>query len=156
MKTWIPQPSAFFRREMLQVCGGWDEGIPYAPDTDLWLRMAFRTTVRKIDHYLSSRRMHNAQRDTQATKIVRDYAKMIEQSPDIAAAPAEIRAAAAASKHLIWQRYNPRQSDLSVAWHLLCAGLACPTAFNAKGIAHNAVLPIRRTLSRLKRKVVRR
>ena len=40
LKTWIPQPSAFFRREMLDTLGGWDARIPYAPDTDLWIRMA--------------------------------------------------------------------------------------------------------------------
>lgn len=155
MKTWIPQPSAFFRRELLVACGGWDVGIPYAPDTDLWLRMAFRTGVEKIDHYLSSRRMHDAQRDTQAAKIVRDYGKMIDQSRDIASAPSEIRAAAKASKHLIWQRYNPTGSDLRVAWHLLRAGIACPAAFSGKNILHHAMLPIRRRLSKLKQRVVR-
>lgn len=155
MKTWIPQPSAFFRKEMLDACGGWDESIPYAPDTDLWLRMAFRTEVLKIDQYLSSRRMHDAQRDTQAVKIVRDYGKMIDQSPDIATAPPEIRAAAQAAKHLIWQRYNPTGSDMRVAWHLLRAGIACPKAFNGRNILHNAVLPVRRQLSKVKQMLVR-
>ena len=153
LKTWIPQPSAFFRRQLLDACGGWDESIPYAPDTDLWLRMAFRTSVMKIDHYLSSRRMHDAQRDTQAAKIVRDYGKMIDQSPDIAAAPPEILAAAKASKHLIFQRYNPTKSDIGVAWHLLRAGIACPAALNGRNILHHAVLPIRRRLSKLKQRL---
>src|SRR5262249_4992252 len=58
LKSWIPQPSAFFRREFLDVLGGWDERIPYAPDTDLWVRIAFRTGVRKIDEYFSQRRIH--------------------------------------------------------------------------------------------------
>ncbi|WP_236622284.1 glycosyltransferase family 2 protein [Novipirellula maiorica] len=150
MKTWIPQPSTFFRREMLVTCGGWDDRIPYAPDTDLWLRMAFRTDVKKIDHYLSSRRMHDAQRDTQAAKIIRDYSRMIDQSSDIASASANIRSAAEASKHLIWQRYNPTGSDMRVAWHLMRAGMACPAAWNTKGIVRNALLPIRRQLSRVK------
>jgi glycosyltransferase involved in cell wall biosynthesis len=42
LKSWIPQPSAFFRREFLDALGGWDERIPYAPDTDLWIRIAPR------------------------------------------------------------------------------------------------------------------
>ena len=50
-RTWIPQPSAFFRREMLEVCGGWDESIPYAPDTDLWIRMAYRSEVKKLQQF---------------------------------------------------------------------------------------------------------
>lgn len=103
LKTWIPQPSCFFRRELLQVCGGWDESIPYAPDTDLWIRMVFRTGVRKINEYLSERRIHDQQRDTQAARIWRDYRKMIRQSPDIAAAPRHLRRAAHAGSELLYR-----------------------------------------------------
>lgn len=155
LKSWIPQPSTFFRRPMLDACGGWDESIPYAPDTDLWIRMAFRTDVIKLDEYLSQRRMHGEQRDTQVAKIVRDYTKMIEQSPDIQSAPPALRAAALASPHLIRQRYNPTKSDWSVAWHLLRAGLHCGKAWNLKGISHHLLLPFRRVASRLKKSVVR-
>lgn len=152
MRTWIPQPSAFFRRELLESVGGWDPEIPYAPDTDLWLRMAFRTRVQKIDAYWSARRMHDAQRDTQAGKILRDYGRMIDRSPDLAGAPAEIRAAAKAGKHLMWQRYNPTQSDWRVAWHLLCAGIACRQAWKPQKILQNTLLPARRVLSQVKQR----
>ena len=101
LRTWIPQASAFFRRELLEAVGGWDERVPYVADTDLWLRIAFRTRVLKIDRYLSQRRIHDAQRDTQSAKIVHDYARMIEQSPDIASAPPPVCSAAHAGKHLL-------------------------------------------------------
>ena len=45
--------------------------------------MAFRTRVVKIDDFLSQRRMHDGQRDTQAAKVLRDYRKMIEEIPVI-------------------------------------------------------------------------
>ncbi len=116
--TWIPQPSAFFRRSLLDVCGGWDDSVPYAADTDLWLRMMFRTKVQKVDSYWSQRRIHDAQRDTQASKIARDFCRMIDQSHDIRQSKEEVQRWAAASKHLIQVRYNASGSDWTAAWHL--------------------------------------
>jgi glycosyltransferase involved in cell wall biosynthesis len=154
LKTWIPQPSAFFRRELLDCLGGWDSRIPYAPDTDLWIRMAFRTKVRKIDQYLSQRRIHDQQRDTQTRKIVRDYTQMIEQSPDIHQATASIRRAALAGKHLIRVRYNATNSDWYAAWHLLRAGLADRRCLNVRRIAELLLYPVRKQLSRIKRRLL--
>jgi glycosyltransferase involved in cell wall biosynthesis len=151
LRTWIPQPSAFFRRELLETLGGWDERIPYAPDTDLWIRMAFRTTVRKMDAYLSQRRLHGEQRDTQRAKIVRDYVRMIDQSPDVAAASREVQQAAQAGKHLIRVRYNPSGSDWQAAWSLLRAGMCDAACLNVAGIGRHLALPSRRLLSRIKR-----
>ncbi len=152
LRTWIPQPSAFFRRELLDAVGGWDDAIPYAPDTDLWLRMAFRTSVRKLDRCLSQRRIHDAQRDRQAAQIVRDFGLMIDRSADIAGAPRRLRRAARASKHLIRQRYAAGLSDWGIAWHLVRAAMICPTARNPRGVAHHLWLPVRKALSRTKRR----
>jgi glycosyltransferase involved in cell wall biosynthesis len=156
MRTWIPQPSAFFRRELLDTLGGWDERIPYAPDTDLWIRMAFRTVVKKVDYYFSQRRMHGEQRDTQAAKIVRDYGLMIDQSPDLKTAPPEIRRAAEAAKYLIRVRYNPRGSDWYAARSLIQAGLHDSACWNFRGIATSLFWqPTRKLLSRCKRALIR-
>ena len=152
IRTWIPQPSAFFRRELLDELGGWDDRIPYAPDTDLWIRMAFRTRVKKLDVFLSQRRIHGKQRDTQAAQITRDYAKMIDQSSDIANAPRPIRMAAAAGKHLMRFRYGAHKSDWYRACCLLRAGLCDPDCLNMRVIvAHLCWLPLRRRMSQLKR-----
>ncbi len=152
IRTWIPQPSAFFRHELLDVLGGWNDRIPYAPDTDLWLRMAFRTRVVKVDSFLSQRRLHGEQRDTQAVKIARDFCRMIDQSSDIAAAPREIRRAANAGKHLMRVRYNASGSDWYAAGCLLRAGLCDRTCLDLRGMASYLFwLPLRRQLSKLKR-----
>lgn len=157
IRTWIPQPSAFFRRELLDVLGGWDERIPYAPDTDLWLRMAFRTEVRKLDVYLSQRRVHGEQRDAQAGRIARDFARMIEQSTDIADAPAEIRRAAEAGKHLMRVRYNGSGSDWYAAWCLMRAGACDPACMDLGRLTHYLCwLPLRRQLSKVKQLLQRR
>ena len=155
LKTWIPQPSAFFRRELLDACGGWDERIPYAPDTDLWIRMAFRTDVQKIDEYLSQRRMHDAQRDTQGARIIRDYSQMIDQSPDIAASSEQLQQAAQAGKHLMKIRYNPTGSDWANAWNRFRAGRLCPQLRNPSGVLHDLCLPARRILSSIRQRLLR-
>jgi glycosyltransferase involved in cell wall biosynthesis len=152
LKTWIPQPSAFFRRELLDAVGGWDERIPYAPDTGLWIRMAFRTEVHKIDEYLSQRRMHDEQRDVQSSRIVRDYTKMIEQSSDIREACAAVKRAAHAGKYLLRLRYNTRNSDWYAARSLLQAGLVDRRCLSIVGIGRHLVyFPVRKQLSRCKR-----
>jgi glycosyltransferase involved in cell wall biosynthesis len=152
-KTWIPQPSAFFRRELLETLGGWDERIPYAPDTDLWIRMAFRTEVRKIDEYFSQRRVHGEQRDTQGAKIIRDYSRMIDQSSDIAASP-ELRRAARAGVYLFKIRYNPSHSDWANAWNRLRAGMIHRDLRNHREVWRHLLLPARRFLSRIKQRLM--
>lgn len=154
-RTWIPQPSAFFRRQMLEHCGGWDESIPYAPDTDLWIRMAYRTKVHKINDFLSQRRMHDAQRDTQGAKIIRDFCKMIDQSSDIANSTPEIRRAAEAAKHLIRIRYSDERSDWSNAWNLFQAGRLRPEIADWQSVFFHLTLPLRRSLSFAKRSVIK-
>ncbi|MCS7469431.1 glycosyltransferase [Stieleria sp. ICT_E10.1] len=155
-RTWIPQPSAFFRRELLAQCGGWDESIPYAPDTDLWIRMAYRCEVQKLDAFLSRRRMHANQRDTQGAKIIRDFSKMVDQSEEIATSDPEIRKAAQAGKHLIRIRYNTCGSDWLNAWNLYRAGRLCPEIADHKQVLQHLCLPTRRFLSRVKQTLLKR
>jgi len=149
-KTWIPQPSAFFRKEMLDVCGGWDDKIPYAPDTDLWIRIAFRTHVAKLNCCLSQRRMHGEQRDVHSQKIVNHFTQMIDQSTDIAQASESVRSAAQAARHLIRVRYNPTKSDWYAAWHLMRAGQKDIRVANRKGVLRHFMLPFYRKLSVVK------
>jgi glycosyltransferase involved in cell wall biosynthesis len=153
VKTWIPQPSAFFRRELLEALGGWDERIPYAPDTDLWIRMAFRTEVRKIDEYFSQRRVHGEQRDTQGAKIIRDYSRMIDQSSDIAAASPELRRAARAGVYLFKIRYNPSNSDWANAWNRLRAGMIHRDLRDHRDVWRHLLLPARRLFSKVKQRL---
>jgi len=156
LKTWIPQPSAFFRRPLLDVCGGWNPEVPYAADTDLWLRMWFRTKVKKVDQFWSMRRMHDAQRDTQGHRIIRDYCKMIDQSSEIAAASDSVQLAAEAGKHLIHVRYSDPHAGLANAYHLYRAGRLCPDLCDWSLIGWHATLPIRRRLSTVKQRMLGR
>ena len=106
IEIWIPQPSTFFCLDLARQLGGWREEVPYAADTDLWFRMAFRAGARKLDTVMAARRLHDAQRDKQGARIIRDYCRMIDTLPGLPSAPKEIRRAAAAGKLLMRNRYD--------------------------------------------------
>lgn len=103
--TTILQPATFFRMDLAKSLGGWREEVPYAADTDLWLRMALQAPARKLDRLMAQRSMHEAQRDTQGAKIARDYGRMIDSlMPQFRARG--LAGAALASKLLMANRYG--------------------------------------------------
>ncbi len=75
--AYIPQPSAFFRAEVFEEIGGWREEVSYAADADLWLRIAVRHKVARIDRLMARYRYHPEQRDAQKSKIARDWERAI-------------------------------------------------------------------------------
>lgn len=127
--TWIPQPSAFFRRQLLNTTGGWRDSVPYAADTDLWLRMVFNTQAKKLDAYLAQRRVHEAQRDTQGEKIIRDYTRMIDDSAELKKAPQQLQNAAKAGVILHQNRYNTTLSANQRWQNLWHAAISYPPIF---------------------------
>lgn len=153
-QTWVPQPSTFFRLPLAKSLGGWREDIPYAPDTDLWLKMAFRSEVKKLDMMVAKRRMHDAQRDAQGAKIVDSYRRMIDTSEDLMAAPKRLCRAAAAGKLLQANRYGYGDSYWLKFFRQWRAALVYPPLFRDLGCASlvPAWLPLRGWASRLKRR----
>ena len=123
---WIPQPSTFFRLELAKSLGGWREDLPYAPDTNLWLSMAFRCGAKKLDAVVAKRRMHDAQRDTQGPKVVRSYRRMIDTCKEIKHASPRVRRAAAAGKLLNANRYGYGDTYLVKLWRQWMAVLLYP------------------------------
>jgi glycosyltransferase involved in cell wall biosynthesis len=156
-RIWTPQPSAFFRRELLDVLGGWDDRIPFTPDTDLWIRIALRCPVVKVDQFVGAVRKHDEQRDKLGAKIVDSYKRMIAQSADIAGSSPEIRAAAAAGSCLCEMKYGPKMNSWRRARLLWQAGRHDPACRNLNRVARLvAVEPVINLLRRLKRAVVPR
>lgn len=129
MKTWIPQPSTVFRLPLAQRLGGWREAVPYAADTDLWLRMALQAPAKKLDRLMAQRSMHEAQRDTQGARIVRDYAAMLDLlMPQLQAKG--LAGAARAGKLLMANRYDPPRGEFGRVGRLWRAIAACPKLVN--------------------------
>jgi glycosyltransferase involved in cell wall biosynthesis len=121
LETWIPQPSAFFSLSLARTLGGWREQMPYAADTDLWLRIAVRRRVRKVERVLGKRRVHDAQRDRNGAAIIRDYGLMLAAIPELSQTRG-LRRAAAAGHVVIRMRYSygaSRLTNILRAWRLL-------------------------------------
>ncbi|MCA9138978.1 MAG: glycosyltransferase [Planctomycetales bacterium] len=155
-QTWIPQPSAFFRRQMLDVLGGWDDRY-FSADTELWMRMVFRTKVEKIEQCISQRRLHDDQRNNQAAKIADAYRRMVTDSPDVQGSPKSLRRAANAGTHIHAIRYNASGSQLRSSLHLWQALLADPSLwpnYRSSPLLVPGWIQFRGALSRVKRAVV--
>lgn len=123
-EIYIPQQTAFFRRELALRLGGWNPEIPYVPDTDLWIRLAFHSRVVQCSKILAAGRRHSAQRDTNRNRIYSDYLKMHALSKEFASAPYRLRRAAKAGTFLLAFRYGGPWTDwqlTAAAWNaLLC------------------------------------
>lgn len=129
-ESWIPQPSTFFRMDVAKSLGGWRAEVPYAADTDLWLRMALRAPAARIPRMMAERTMHDAQRDKQGARIVRDYARAIATLPGLSEASPRVRSAALAGKYLVANRYDPGLTELVRAGRLWRAAIAYPPLFS--------------------------
>ncbi|MEW6654845.1 MAG: glycosyltransferase family 2 protein, partial [Bacteroidota bacterium] len=51
--NYIPQPSTFWRREVLETVGFFDESLRYVMDYDYWFRLSQRYRLYFINEYLS-------------------------------------------------------------------------------------------------------
>jgi len=71
---YIPQPGTCFTRTAMLASGPWRDNVSYAADADFWIRIATKFRIKKINAMLARYRYHDEQRDTQQTKIARDWA----------------------------------------------------------------------------------
>jgi glycosyltransferase involved in cell wall biosynthesis len=123
--TRVPQASAFFRTALARELDGWDDRY-FVCDTELWLRMMFRTKVVKLDAMMSSARLHGVRRDHQKRKIWDSYWKMINESDDLGRAAPNLRRAAQAGAHALVLTHNPFNASWRVPYHCWRAVLAHP------------------------------
>jgi glycosyltransferase involved in cell wall biosynthesis len=61
--NYIPQPSAFWRRELYEAAGGMDRSFDLAMDTDLFARFADITTLHHVPRVWSHMRRHPEQKN---------------------------------------------------------------------------------------------
>lgn len=123
--TIIHQSSTFFRLQLARDAGGWNPTY-YCCDTELWLRLAFRTRIVKVDRVWSGWRRHEAQRDREARRMWDSWGRMIAESAELKAAPLRLRLAASAGRRLVALSYNPGRSRLFVATQAWLAVLTWP------------------------------
>jgi len=104
-RTFIPQPSAFFTADAMRAAGAWRDDISYAADAEFYLRIATKFRVQKIDAVLARYRYHEAQRDKEASRVPRDWAKTIE--PWTTSSDMAMRRAARSGIWMVRHAYTP-------------------------------------------------
>jgi glycosyltransferase involved in cell wall biosynthesis len=152
--TWIPQPAAFFSLALARDLGGWRAEVPYAADTDLWLRIALRARVRKVDRVLGQHRVHPDQRDRRGENVIRDYRRMLSLLPELQARP-DLKRAAEAGLALIVGRYSYGAGHLTKVlrnWRSVWLRPQRAAAIGATGLVP-FVGPLRALLSRAARRL---
>jgi glycosyltransferase involved in cell wall biosynthesis len=155
--TYIPQPSAFFRAQVVEEIGRWRKEANYAADADFWFRIAVRHKVAKLDRLMARYRYHAEQRDTQKAKIARDWERTIR---DLLAAndlDNGTRRFAEMGIHLAKHRYTPESDWKRRTRYLYQAAAANPSAVFHPGFPKRELLPGRepiwKFLSRIKRRL---
>jgi glycosyltransferase involved in cell wall biosynthesis len=76
-RCFICQPAAFLRREVFASSGRLDRDLHFALDYDLWIRIAQRYSMKKIDGFLATSRMH---RDN---KTMREMGQMLQRTMEL-------------------------------------------------------------------------
>jgi glycosyltransferase involved in cell wall biosynthesis len=103
-RTFILQSSAFFRTRAARDAGNWRPTVSYVADNDLWLRMALHGPFARVEGVWSRYRFHEAQRDTQKERIVREWRKAVADVwPQLSPG---LRRAARLGCHLTAHRYS--------------------------------------------------
>ena len=65
-ENYIPQPSVFMRRDVLEKVGFLNENLHYVMDFDLWLRLGLITTMEYIPKDMAALRLHAAAKTVKA------------------------------------------------------------------------------------------
>lgn len=155
--SYIPQPSAFFRAEIVNELGGWREAVSYVADAEYWLRIAVEHKVARVDRMMARYRYHPDQRDTQKAKIARDWEQAIT---DLLAAnnlDRSTRRFAQMGIYLAKYRYTPEAEWLRRSLYLYRAAAANPSAVLDGHFPKRELVigrePIWKFLSRVKRRM---
>lgn len=153
--TYIPQPSAFFRAEMITAIGGWRSEVSYAADADFWFRIAMQYKVAKIDRLMAQYRFHAEQRDKQKTRIACDWEKTIRDILTTFTLDRPTRQFARMGIYLAHYRYTQESDWLRRTRYLYQAAAANPKAVLTDYFPKRELLigrePIWKFLSRIKR-----
>ncbi len=82
-ECFICQPASFIRRSDFEKVGGLDPALHFAFDYDLWIRMARRRPLRKIDEVLAASRMHHENKTLGSrTGVFREAMRLLKKHYD--------------------------------------------------------------------------
>jgi glycosyltransferase involved in cell wall biosynthesis len=147
--TYIPQPGAFFRAEMIGELGGWREEVSYAADADFWLRIVTTRKAAHIPRLMARYRFHPQQRDTQKSRISRDWEISIRDLLRSDLLDRTSRAFAVMGIYLAKYRYTDESSWVRRTAYLYRAAISNPRAVLNPAFPKRELFPGRRPIWRL-------
>jgi len=154
-RTFVPQASAFFTRAAMAAAGGWRADISYAADAELFLRIAARGRVVKLDAILARYRYHQEQRDAAGARVARDWEKAVTRWLDETHASRALRRSAKIGIQLTRAHYAGDAQWPARTRALYRAALMQPSLVLADDFPRRELIPGRtpiwRMLSRVKR-----
>ena len=91
--NYIPQPSVFIRRSVVESVGWLDENLHYCMDMDYWLRIGIHHRVDYIQTPLAAMRLHpRTKTNTAALKMAEEHFKVFQRFFEQADLPSTVRA----------------------------------------------------------------
>ncbi len=155
--SYIPQPTAFFRRSIIESIGGWRPEVSYAADADFWLRIAVCHNVARINRIMARYRYHANQRDTQKAKISHDWEQAVRDLLSANILDKSTRKFAHMGIYLAKHRYSAETEWLQRSRYLYRAAFANPMAVLSPRFPKRELLigrePIWKFLSQCKRRL---
>lgn len=111
----IPQPAAFWRADVHEKIGYFDESLQCAGDTEFFLRAGTRLSVTKIDEVLAIERLHAGTKSLRwAEQAGREKAALRDRYVAEGVTPGRFGGVEAfAARRLYWMRYLAAQGGLS-------------------------------------------
>lgn len=152
---YIPQPGTCFTRTAMLATGQWRDDMSYAADADFWIRIATKFQVIKIDRLVARYRYHSEQRDTQQSKIARDWSISINDLLGRDVLDRRLKRYARMGMHLAHYRYAAKSDWKFRTRQLYAAVFVNPLAALDPRFPKRELLPGREPLwailSRIKR-----
>ncbi len=152
---YIPQPGTCFTRTAMLATGQWRDSVSYSADADFWIRIATKFRIKKINSMLARYRYHDEQRDTQQSKIARDWDSSITDLLASGMIEKKFERYAKMGIHLAYYRYSGKSNWKFRTQKLYAAFFSNPRAVFDSRFPKRELLPWRDPLwaflSRIKR-----
>ncbi|MBC7625373.1 MAG: glycosyltransferase [Aeromicrobium sp.] len=138
---YIPQPGTCFTRKAFEQTGEWRDTVSYAADADLWMRIAAKFPVTNISRRVGRYRYHDEQRDTQKSRIARDWRGAVTDLIESGLLNSRQRRFARMGLHLARYRYAPESAWATRTRALYAAALCNPMAVANRHFPKRELVP---------------
>jgi glycosyltransferase involved in cell wall biosynthesis len=125
----LGQPAVFWRRSVLEDCGGFDESLKFVADCDYWMRIGARFQSHKITEVLALERNHpEAKRFARTGDVYKELAEVRSRYSKTKGPGYQARTLANRIHAFLWRRYYFSRFLLS---YLLRSWLSSDTPYAA-------------------------